>query len=310
MKLLGAFFKLIRWPNLIFIVLTQTLFFTCVLPFVFRTSEEPRFYNLSLLNFSLIILASVCIAAAGYIINDYFDLNIDQVNKPEHLIIEKYIKRRWAILLHLILSLAGFIISCYVGYRLKNIYLPFFNLIAIACLWFYSTTFKRKLLIGNIIISLLTAWVILVIMVAEYKTIMAFSVKTRLFKISLLYAGFAFVISLIREVIKDMEDLPGDIKYNCKTMPIVWGIQVSKVFVAVWMVVLCGTVTVLQFYVLQLGWWFSAVYCIAFIIIPLCWILKKLYESQNTTNYHQLSTAVKFVMLSGIISMIFFRIYL
>ena len=310
MKLLGAFFKLIRWPNLIFIVLTQTLFFTCVLPFVFRTSEEPRFYNLSLLNFSLIILASVCIAAAGYIINDYFDLNIDQVNKPEHLIIEKYIKRRWAILLHLILSLAGFIISCYIGYRLKNIYLPFFNLIAIACLWFYSTTFKRKLLIGNIIISLLTAWVILVIMVAEYKTIMAFSVKTRLFKISLLYAGFAFVISLIREVIKDMEDLPGDIKYNCKTMPIVWGIQVSKVFVAVWMVVLCGTVTVLQFYVLQLGWWFSGVYCIAFIIIPLCWILKKLYESQNTTNYHQLSTAVKFVMLSGIISMIFFRIYL
>ena len=310
MKLLGAFFKLIRWPNLIFIVLTQTLFFTCVLPFVFRTSEEPRFYNLSLLNFSLIILASVCIAAAGYIINDYFDLNIDQVNKPEHLIIEKYIKRRWAILLHLILSLAGFIISCYVGYRLKNIYLPFFNLIAIAFLWFYSTTFKRKLLIGNIIISLLTAWVILVIMVAEYKTIMAFSVKTRLFKISLLYAGFAFVISLIREVIKDMEDLPGDIKYNCKTMPIVWGIQVSKVFVAVWMVVLCGTVTVLQFYVLQLGWWFSGVYCIAFIIIPLCWILKKLYESQNTTNYHQLSTAVKFVMLSGIISMIFFRIYL
>ena len=310
MNPLAAFLKLVRWPNLIFIILTQVLFFTCVLPFVYRTAGESGLYAVSVIHFSLLTLASVFIAAAGYIINDYFDLNIDQINKPKHLVLEKYINRRSAILSHLLLSFAGFAISCYVGYKIKNIYIPFFNLISIALLWFYSTTFKRKLLIGNIIISLLTSWVILVITFAEYKAALTLSVNARLIKISLLYAGFAFIISLIREVIKDMEDMPGDTKYGCKTMPIIWGIPVSKVFAAVWLIVLCGTIGVLQIYVLQLGWWFSALYCICFLILPLLWILKKLYESQTSANFHQISTAVKLVMLSGIASMLFFRLYL
>jgi 4-hydroxybenzoate polyprenyltransferase len=264
--------------------------------------------------FWLLVTASFCIAAAGYIINDYFDINIDLVNKPSKLIIEKYIKRRWAIVLHLCLSFIGFLISCYVGYKLRNIYIPFFNLLSIAALWFYSTTFKKKLLIGNVVISLLTAWVILVITVAEYKLNRTVDVNTfvlpRLLKVSFLYAGFAFIISLIREVIKDMEDIQGDVKYGCETMPIVWGIPVSKVFAAVWLVVLAGGVAILQFYVLQLGWWLSAVYCILLIIIPLVWILQQLYRAQVASDFRKLSKAIKIVMLTGIISMIFFRIYL
>ena len=312
MNLLAAFLKLIRWPNLVFIALTQILFFYCILPFVYRVNTAYS-YTLSPLNFCILIFASVCIAAAGYIINDYFDLNIDQVNKPSHLIIEKYIKRRWAIVWHLVLSFSGFIASCYAGYILKNIYIPFFNLIAITALWFYSTTFKRKLLIGNILISILTAWVILVLTLAEYKNeglLSNVGINARLFKVSFLYAGFAFAISLIREVIKDMEDMEGDAKYGCVTMPIVWGIPVSKVFAAVWLSVLLGGVAVLQFYVLQLRWWLTAIYCILFIIIPLLWILKKLYAANSQVDYHKLSSAVKLVMFTGILSMIFFSIYL
>ncbi len=119
MKLLPAFFKLIRWPNLIFIALTQIIFFYCAVPFVYKGFQSNGLSNNI---FYLLVLASVCIAAAGYIINDYFDLNIDLVNKPSKLIIEKYIKRRWAIVLHLCLSFFGFLISCYVGYKLRNIY--------------------------------------------------------------------------------------------------------------------------------------------------------------------------------------------
>ncbi|MBA3674068.1 MAG: geranylgeranylglycerol-phosphate geranylgeranyltransferase [Chitinophagaceae bacterium] len=311
MKLLPAFLKLIRWPNIIFIGLTQCLFFYCILPFVYKGMQE---ISLTTNIFYLLVTASICIAAAGYIINDYFDINIDLVNKPRKLIIEKYIKRRWAIVLHLCLSFIGFIISCYVGYKLRNIYIPFFNLVSIAALWFYSTTFKKKLLVGNVVISLLTAWVILVITVVEYKLNRTDDVNTfvlpRLIKVSFLYAGFAFIISLIREVVKDMEDIRGDVKYGCNTMPIVWGIPVSKVFAAVWLVVLTGGVAILQFYVLQLGWWLSAVYCILLIIIPLVWILQQLYKAQVASDFSKLSKAIKIVMFTGIISMIFFRIYL
>ena len=311
MNLTVAFLKLIRWPNLGFIALTQILFFYCIMPFVYKGMQTT---TLSPNIFYLLVTASVCIAAAGYIINDYFDLNIDLVNKPSKLIIEKHINRRWAIVLHLCLSFIGFLISCYVGYKLRNIYIPFFNLLSIAGLWFYSTTFKKKLLIGNVVISLLTAWVILVITVAEYKLSRSLDADTfiipRLLKVSFLYAGFAFTISLIREVVKDMEDIQGDIKYGCETMPIVWGIPVSKVFVGVWLVVLTGGVAVLQFYVLQLGWWLSAIYCVLLIIIPLLWILQQLYRAQIALDFKRLSSAIKIVMFTGIVSMVFFRIYL
>jgi 4-hydroxybenzoate polyprenyltransferase len=311
MNLAVAFLKLIRWPNLVFIVLTQVLFFYCIIPFVYKGTPAA---GLSPVIFYMLVVASVFIAAAGYIINDYFDLNIDLVNKPSKLIVEKYINRRWAIALHFILSFIGFVLSCYAGYKLRNIYIPFFNLLSIAALWFYSTTFKKKVLIGNVVISLLTAWTILVITVAEYKIGCSTESNTfiipRLLKVSFLYAGFAFIISLVREVIKDMEDIQGDLKYDCQTMPIVWGIPVSKVFTGVWLVVLTGAVAVLQFYVLQLGWWFSAIYCVLLIILPLVWILDRLYKAQSTADFSRLSSAVKAIMLTGIVSMVFFRIYL
>jgi 4-hydroxybenzoate polyprenyltransferase len=309
MNVLSAFFKLVRWPNLFFIALTQVLFRFFILRFVFF--NNPSAYEsirLSLPLFYLLVFASVCIAAAGYIINDYFDVNIDLVNKPSKLVIDRYIKRRWAIVLHIIFSFTGFVISCYIGYKLRNLYIPFFNLLAIIGLWFYSTTFRKKLLVGNILISLLTAWVILILTVSEYRLrITPYDIYwQRLLKLSFIYAGFAFIISLIREVIKDMEDMGGDVKYGCKTMPIVWGLEVSKVFVAVWIVVITASIAAMQFYVIQLGWWFSALYALLTIIIPLLWVLRKLYVAHSQKDFHNLSTTVKLIMLTGILSMIFF----
>jgi 4-hydroxybenzoate polyprenyltransferase len=129
-------------------------------------------------------------------------------------------------------------------------------------------------------------------------------------KVSFLYAGFAFIITLIREVVKDMEDIQGDVKYGCKTMPIVWGIPVSKVFAGVWLAVLIVGVAGLQFYVLQFGWWLSAVYCVLLVIIPLLWIVQQLYRAQNAHDFNRVSSVIKIVILTGIVSMIFFRIYL
>jgi|SRR5665213_3252949 len=309
MKAFSAFFRLIRWPNLFFIVLTQMLFRYFILPFVYRESH-PGYEGIKLseILFYLLVFASVLIAAAGYIINDYFDENIDQVNKSSKVIIGKFIKRRSAILLHAVFSFVGLLLSIYVGYRLGNVFIPFFNLFAIILLLVYSSTFKKKILIGNIIISLLTAWTILVLTLAEYRFRISPQdiVWQRLLKMSFIYAGFAFIISLIREVVKDMEDIEGDVRYGCKTMPIVWGLPVSKVFTAVWIVVLAGMLAAIQIYVIQLGWWFSALYSFVLIVIPLVWSLKKLYVANTPGDFHQLSSMIKLIMLAGIVSMIFF----
>lgn len=309
MKVILAFLRLIRWPNILFIVITQVLFYYFVLRFVYYESHSMyEGARLAQPLFFLLLLASVCISASGYIINDYFDINIDQVNKSSKVIVGRYIRRRWAIVWHAVLSLTGLVLSLYVGYRLQNVFIPFFNFFAIVLLWFYSSTFKKKLLIGNVIISLLTAWVILVLTVAEYR----FKISPgdiawqKLLKVSFIYAGFAFIISLIREVIKDVEDMEGDRRYGCTTMPIVWGIPVSKVFAGVWIVVLCCLVVALQLYVIQLGWWFSACYAVLFVVVPLLWSLRKLYRAATIADFHMLSTVIKIIMFAGIVSMVFF----
>ena len=313
MKLIRAFLGLIRGLNLLFIALTQVLFYYFILIPIFKDAGMRPFLHQKL--FFLLVLASVFIAAAGYIINDYFDLNIDRVNKPHKLVVEKVIKRRWAIVWHLSLSAAGVLVSFYIGWKVNNMLIGFANLLCVALLWFYSTTFKRKLLIGNIIIALLSAWVVLVLYFAEWSRIFYgrlhgeyLIAMTRVFRFAFLYAGFAFIISLIREVVKDIEDMPGDAKYGCRTMPIVWGVHVTTVFVSTWFVVLIASLGIIQFYVLQFRWWWSALYCFVMIILPLLYLFKNLLVAKTTEDFHQLSSIIKLVMLTGILSMVFYRI--
>lgn len=311
MKRAGILLKLIRWPNLFFIAITQILFYYIVFPYAyFINGLDASNIKLQPGVFFIILLASVLIAAAGYIINDYFDVNIDQVNKSSKVIIGKSVHRRAAILMHALFSLTGLLLTAYAAYRLRNFYILIFNAGAVILLLFYSTTFKRKLLIGNIIISLLTSWVILVLTAAEYRFTFQFDVTWQLLlKLSILYGGFAFIISLIREVIKDMEDVQGDMKYNCRTMPVVWGMSVSKVFSAVWIVVLGGMVCVLMIYILTYGRWLAALYGIILVVIPLAYVLKYLYKAIIPEDFHKLSAMVKWIMFTGILSMLFFLSY-
>ncbi|MEO6251748.1 MAG: geranylgeranylglycerol-phosphate geranylgeranyltransferase [Ferruginibacter sp.] len=317
MKLISAFLRLVRWPNLVMIAVTQLLFkLTFVHPFSSR-SEEEVFTSFGGNHFLMLMVSSLLIAAAGNIINDYFDLNIDEINKPEKKIIDKWIKRRWAIVIHIVFSVTGILLGFYVDSQTPVFWLGFSNTICVVLLFAYSISLKKKLLVGNVLISLLTAWVILVCFLCYYRSLGCNRCEPsewqaelyRFMRISFLYAGFAFVISLIREVVKDMEDIEGDKRYGCKTIPIAWGIPASKVFVAVWLIVLIGTIAIVQFYVLQFGWYWSAIYCIALIIAPLVWVLWKLYQAQVPKDYHQLSTTIKFVMMAGLLSMIFFKIY-
>jgi 4-hydroxybenzoate polyprenyltransferase len=317
MKLTGSILKLVRWPNLFFILLTQVLFYYCFV----NPSNSNRFQDYqNLLSpglFLMLIIASITIAAGGYIINDYFDLNIDKINKPTEQVIGKHVSRRWAIALHLLFSTAGILLSFYISYKIGNLLIGVLNLLTVVLLWFYSTTFKKQLLVGNLIISLLTAWVILVIYLCELRFYLLFVTNEQqhheyirqLFKVTILYSSFAFIISLVREVVKDIEDMEGDKKYGCKTMPIAWGIPASKVFVATWLIVLIAALIIFQFYALQLHWWGSAIYCIIFIILPLVYIFRNLYRAAVSAHYKNLSLWLKLTMLSGILSMIIFKFY-
>jgi 4-hydroxybenzoate polyprenyltransferase len=309
MKLIAAFFRLIRWPNLFFIILTQVLFYYCVYLPMSNNRASTQIQSI----FFLLITASVLIAAAGYIINDYFDIQIDIINKPDRIVINKFIKRRWAIVWHLIFSSTGIIISLYIGFKTSEWLIALINFLCVFALLFYSSTFKRKLLTGNLIIAALTAWVILVVYLFVGANLFSLNgwVKNtngvdvrRLFKFTSLYAGFAFVMTLIREVVKDLEDMEGDRKYYCNTMPIAWGVPATKVFAAVWIIVAAIALTIVQLYAWQSGRWFVAVYFLILIIVPLIYLLRKLYRASNSADYHLLSSVIKFIMLAGILSML------
>ena len=310
MRLIAAFLKLVRLPNLFFMALTQVLFQFCIYYTLYKGNIPPE----DLVRFVLLVLASLLIAAAGYIINDYFDINIDEVNKPDKMVVDKVIHRRWAIAWHFMLSGGGIILTILAVPFAQKWYLVLANILCVALLWFYSTNFKKNLLTGNIVIALLTAWTILIIFFSKVDLADAFGAgdtnQTKFFRITILYAGFAFVVSLIREAIKDMEDMPGDAKYGCRTMPIVWGVNATKVYAAVWLVVLIAVLIILQVYVLQFKWWLAVAYSVPAIIFPLLIILFKLRKSVATKDFHKLSSLTKLVILTGILSMAFFYYYL
>ncbi len=307
MKKLIHFFRLVRWPNLLFILLAESLFhffiYKPLYPSAALTADYPFYF---------IVATSICIAAAGYIINDYFDVNIDQVNKPQSVVVGAHISRRWVIFMHLVLSMAGVYLSLIVFPFQQYLHIHFSNLATIFILWFYSTNFKRDFLVGNVVIAVLTAWTIGVVYFSKFTLVQLVHpthmqpTDLKFFKLMLLYSSFAFILTLVREALKDMEDMNGDEKFGCKTMPIAWGLQTTKVYVAVWLMVLILVLTIIQLFAIPLGWWIPIIYCVITIIAPLVYVLFHLKQAYTKNDFNKLSNLIKLAMLMGILSMGFF----
>ncbi len=199
------------------------------------------------MDFFLLVFSTTLIAAAGNIINDYFDRKADRINKPERLIIGKFVKRRVAILTHVLINLFAFSVAAYLSWKLETFGYVFIHLMTINMLWFYSMYFKRKFLIGNVMIAGMTAMVPLLVgfyydqsissgalEVNNFNDGLTFiSAKIIILVLSVALAGFAFIINLGREIIKDMEDIPGDEVLKARTIPIVLGIKSSRWIVTV-----------------------------------------------------------------------------
>ncbi|MET7000952.1 geranylgeranylglycerol-phosphate geranylgeranyltransferase [Chitinophaga defluvii] len=313
MKLLPAFFRLIRYPNLIYIALTQFLLQYCVVaPVLVKSGEVP---SLSGGEFFLLSLSTILIAAGGYIINDYFDINIDIINKPDKMVVDKIISRRWAMAWHTIFNMAGVSLGFIVAWKTGQIYLGLTQVISSLLLWFYSTSFKRQVLIGNVVISLLTALSVVVVGFYEKQIYESFEaimspVGRKLIQIIGIYALFAFIISMVREVVKDLEDMIGDSKDGCRTIPIVWGMQPAKRLCDGLFLALQLLLVMVELRVWILGWWIAIVYLLVFVQLPCIYAWVLLRKAHLPAHYHKVSSLVKWVMLTGILSMIFFKLFL
>lgn len=309
MQQLKAFFILIRLKNLIIIALTQYLIrYAIIEPMISLSSFELQ---LSHFNFFLMSLATVLIAAGGYIINDYFDTRIDRVNRPDLVVIDTYIKRRVAMGAHVVASIAGIALGFYVALQAGVYQLGFIYAISSGMLWFYSTDFKRQLLVGNLVISFLTALVPIMVPLfeipllnQEYGEILleANTDFTFLLRFVGAYSLFAFVSSLIREIIKDIEDVNGDTSFGRITLPIAIGIEKSKTIVTVLCLILILGLAYIQYLQLEANDFVFFSYILFTIQLPMIYLIIKLKQAKDQTQFGFISRIVKFIMLAGILS--------
>lgn len=310
MRLLGAFLKLVRYPNLIYIFLTQYLLQYCVIIPVFgKFALAPTLSNVQ---FFFLSLSTVMIAAAGYIINDYFDINIDLVNKPEKIVVDKLISRRWAMVWHTVLNIAGVLTGFILGWQVGYILLGLTQLVCSGLLWFYSTSYKKQLLAGNVVIALLTALTVMGVGFYEPRLYSGISRSTalpvlHLLRIILVYAAFAFTISMVREIIKDLEDMKGDSREGSRTMPVVWGVNACKDISYVFLWFLVGAVLFIQVKIAAWSWWLPIIYLLLFVQVPALIVTRKLKKAITRTAFRQAGNYVKLIMLTGILSMVFFK---
>lgn len=266
--------KLTRFGNLIIIAFAQ--YFTAIFLIGSHTINDLRLFLLS--------ISTMIIAAAGYIINDYYDVKIDYINKPNRVIIGKSITRRYAILFHVMLSTLGILIGAFLSWGIAII-----NVTSVFLLWLYSNNLKRLAFIGNFTVAVLTGLSILVVdfLYQAEKSLI------------LVYASFAFFMTLIREIIKDMEDLKGDHTFGCKTLPIILGIRKTKIVIYIILGLFCAVVATLNvFYnVLPLR------YYLLFLFTPLMFLLYWLFRADMKRDFALLSSFCKVIMLLGIMSM-------
>ncbi len=306
--------RIIRWKNLTIILLTQVLVWWCVV-----LPEDPEV--LKPVHFSYIVLSTLLIAAAGYIINDYFDFKIDLINKPEKVVLEKIIPRKHAIIAHAILNSAALVLAGIVALKAHH---PEWLLLQVACialLWFYSTDFKRQYITGNIAISVLTALTIIIFFVYEPALHHEFSLPVLAgvswhsgsslpFWTLLVYAYFAFMLTWMREIVKDMEDYKGDESEGCLTLPIKRGLKYSTGFAMVLSLLvvmpLAGAAGLLYHYKYVL----LPFYIALFLILPI--VLWSFFLNRGFTklHYHTSSRILKVIMLLGICSLLIYHLEL
>jgi 4-hydroxybenzoate polyprenyltransferase len=259
-----------------------------------------------LIDFILLVAATVCITAGGYVINDYFDIRTDIINKGK-VIVGSKIPRRWTMMLHNIFNLTGVLLGFFISWRSGYMLLGVMFFIVSGLLYFYSASYKRQFLIGNIIVALLTAMVPMLVAIYECPAVYRFytinAVGTPNLSFMFYWTGgfalFAFLTTLTREIIKDIEDYEGDAAYGRNTVPIVLGILTSKIIVSALIVITLALLYAVWY--LFIFDKYTLTYISAFISLPLIFVVITVFRSVNSKQFHVASRLIKIIMLAGIL---------
>ena len=316
-----AFLKLIRWQNLLIVIITQFLIkYALINTLAGNMLLEgmlpggPHSYivlQLPFIDFLTLVFATVCITAGGYVINDYFDIKTDLVNKGE-VIVGTKIPRRKAMMWHNILSGLGVVAGFWVSHRIGYLWLGIFFLVVSGLLYFYSVIYKKQFLIGNILVATLTSFVPLMVVVYELPAIYNYygPELVSLYSMKIIFywvAGFsvfAFMTTLAREIVKDMEDFKGDKAYGSRSLPVVAGIRLSKAIVSV--IIAATIILMIIMWALYINDIISFLYILLATVIPLVFSILALIRGKSAEQFNTVSTIIKGVMLTGILYTVLF----
>ncbi len=305
------YIKLIRPINLFIIAATMYLFRICIV----AASPYKAFYIKQVMNsteFLLLVLATLFIAAGGYVINDIFDVEIDTINRPQKVIIGNGITETQAYNFYKILCGLGIVCTLILAFLTKNFRLSTLPIIVMVILNFYAHTFKKQLIVGNFMIALCTSFTILLIALFESSDTGAVNanesyVRSGIAIAALVYSVFAFLTTFLRELIKDIEDAAGDEQYDSRTIPIVYGIKTTKIVSYIICVLLLLLLTSFAVFFPQIQLKIVSVFIAVGLILPLLAIIFLIIMAKTTANYHFISNLIKVFMCLGIASMLYFR---
>jgi 4-hydroxybenzoate polyprenyltransferase len=261
---------------------------------------------------TLLIVSVVGIAAGGYVINDYFDVKIDRINRPDNLVVTRIISRDAAMNLFYGLTAVGVIAGTVVAWWAHSWTLLFTYIVIPGLLWFYSASYKRMFLVGNLVVAFASAIVPLLVAIANadylhhlYQNALAYSpIVGELYVWTGGFAIFAFLLTWVREIVKDIEDIEGDREMECRTLPIVWGDKVAKIIATILLVVIATLIVYILFAVLPFSHEWKSLptrYVVFGLIVPILCSIVLLWAANNRTEYHRVQTIIKFAMFMGML---------
>jgi 4-hydroxybenzoate polyprenyltransferase len=254
----------------------------------------------------LLVLATVCIAAGGYIINNIMDVETDTENKPENVIVGKFISETKAYNLYIGFTIIGVAMGFYLANVINKPSFASIFIVIAATLYFYATSLKQSLLIGNFIVALLLS--ISVIIIGVFDLFPLINDENRavlglLFSILMDYAIFAFIINFIREIVKDLQDVAGDDLLGMKTLPIVFGLHNTAKLVSVLnLIPIVCIVYYIHQYLFSANLFFATLYGLVFILAPLLYFTINIWSATKTKDFYHLSTVLKWILFFGILS--------
>jgi len=297
--------RLIRLPNLLIIALTLYCFrYLVALPYY---SIAGAGFQMDEISFALMVTVTMLIAVAGYLINDHYDREIDKINRPGRPSVSGSLPAASLPAMASLFSIASLAGMILLSIRMSSVIPALVLCTALITVWWYAMHLKKSLLWGNLAVAFMSSLTLGMAWLFEWMLMVrAATVSVDLNAISLIAFGitvFAFLLSLIREIIKDLEDLEGDRMFGCRSIPIVKGIRFTIRLVVILSMILFILLLVSQIYLIRHGmpvvaWW------LAFAVeIPSGFFLYYLLHATARQDYHRLSSLLKWIMVGGIASM-------